>query len=152
MDGQPTEDNLDIPDFLKRKPADKAAPSEVPMSDVEVAAEETAPARAKPIKGKAAKAAKPAKQAKAAKAPAKPAKQAKAKPVDAFGLTVGSLKSKAAAMYAKGKGATAGEVKAALGSIQLNFLKQLAASGHTVTKTKVKGAGPKQITRYHLAK
>ena len=70
-------------------------------------------------------------------------------PHDGYGLRVGSIKSRAAAMYAQGS--TVKEVVAALGSPQLRFLKELEAKGFTVTKEKVKGAkGERNQTRYYL--
>ena len=168
-------DNLDIPDFLKRKAPVKAAAvgTELIMSEDEVVETETveapvAPAKPRKVKAKANGTAKPAVKAapKAAKAVKKAAKVAKAAPkakrtskapkaavaLDAFGLKAGSLKSKAAAMYATKKGATTGEIKATLGSVQFNVLTTLKKRGHTVTKTLEKGDGTRKILRYKLSK
>lgn len=97
-----------------------------------------APPEAKPAKKRAKVKAKPA----AKKAAPKKAAKAKAKPrqvnpdtVDDFGLRKGSIKSKAAAMYASAKGATLAEVKAKLGSVQYNVLKQLRDKGFKVKET-----------------
>jgi len=159
-------DDLGIPAFLKRTAPKEAEPvkSEVVMTDEAVETETPAPAP-KPRKAtvKANGAAKPAKQAKAApakvKAASKPAKaKAKAKVaraapknVDAFGFRQGSIKSQAAAMYAGKKGATLGEVKEKLDSVQLNLLTKLEADGFKVKKVKEAGDGKRQVTRYFLS-
>lgn len=165
-----TDEDLEIPAFLKRPVVSKVAtPSEgVPMarseSEVEVveAVEaETTPqpkarkAAAKPkaakVAPKAPKTAKaPAKAPAKAKAPAQPRKAAL--PLDVFGYRDGSMKSRAAVMYSTKKGATLGEVKSALGSTQLNLLKDLESRGFKVTRTKESGQGKRQVTRYHLGK
>ena len=161
-------DELEIPDFLKRTDNPKGPPKpEVKvmarMSEdtiEETAAEAETPRKPAKAKAKANGAtSKPlkatGKPAKAAKAPAKA--KAKAKPAsdgipkDKFGFREGSLKSRAAAMYAVKKGATLEEVKEALGSVQLNLLKDLEGKGHTVKKTKEPGEGKRQVTRYHLS-
>lgn len=136
-----------IPEFLQRKEAAKAA---TPMSD-------TNEAPATPTKPPKAAADKP--KAKAApKATAKPAKAAserpkgKQLPVDAFGFHEGSLKSKAAGMYADKAGATVAEVKEKTGSLQLNLLKQLEKGGCKVKRTKENGPTGRSVTRYHLSK
>lgn len=102
-----------------------------------------------PVKAKNA----PKATAKAAKAPAK-AKAAKAKTStvdkDQFGFRKGSAKSEAAAMYARKSGATLGEVKAKLGSVQLNVLVGLEAEGYKVTKVKEERKGQRPATRYFL--
>lgn len=164
----PDQDDLTIPEFLKRKPGGRVpAKSEVVMvksDDVDTvedsgADEAPAPAKARKVKAKANGAAKPA--VKAAKAPKKAAAKVAAKaprkakpatPRDAYGFGEGTLKSRAAAMYAHKKGATVGEVKAALGAIQFNLLKQLEGQGYKVTRTKEAGEGNKKITRYKLSK
>jgi hypothetical protein len=168
------EDWLEIPAFLDRKlnplpPAPgglrKDVASMVARQDDTVAEEAVVeaptPARTKatrkasngavtpkPAKAKATgKAAKPAKAAKAKAA--KPAKAEKVE-LDKFGYRKGSLRSQAAALYSTGKGATLGEVKEKLGSVQLNVLTELEGKGYKVTKTKEAGDGPRQVTRYHL--
>ena len=111
-------------------------------------------------KGKAKVAAKggkaPAKKA-APKATAKPAK-AKAKKaerqrdpakLDAWGFRKDSIKSRAAAMYAKGKGATLSEVKEEVGSVQFNLLTELKEAGHTVEIDEAKANG-RLVNRYKL--
>ncbi len=168
-------DNLDIPEFLKRKAPVKAAVTskELVMGEdevVETEATETpeAPAKVRKPKAKVNGAAKaPVKAAlKAAKPVKKAAKVAKAAPkakraskapkapaaLDAFGLRVGTMKSKAAAMYATKRGATTGEIKAALGSIQFNVLTSLKKGGCKVTKTLEKGDGTRKVIRYKLSK
>ncbi len=70
---------------------------------------------------------------------------------DQFGFRSGSLKSKAAAMYASKKGATLAEVKAALNSSQFNLLTELEArKGITIERTQVEGIGPRKVTRYRI--
>lgn len=72
-------------------------------------------------------------------------------PPDQFGFRTGSLKSKAAAMYASKKGATLAEVKAMLNSSQFNLLSELEArKGITIERTQVEGAGPRKVTRYRI--
>lgn len=129
---------------------------------------------AKPAKAKAApkaaakpaKAVKPAKVVKA-KAEAKPAKKAakgktkaaatERKPrevnpatLDAFGFRKGTIKSNAAALYAKGKGATLAEVKEKLKSAQFNLLTEVETRGFTVEKNFVKNTNGRKVTRYHI--
>ena len=79
-----------------------------------------------------------------------PVKKAGAVPRDQFGFREGSLKSKAAAMYASPKGATLAEVKASTGSNQLNLLTELAKVDFTIDRKKEPGTGKKQVTRYFL--
>ncbi len=114
---------------------------------------------------RAAKAAKPAKN-KPAKAPVKAKGTAKAKPgrvpkarktrtadpakQDQFGLRKGSIKSRAAAMYASKKGATLNEVKEALDSTQFNVLTELEGKGFKIARGLVPGIGARQATRYKL--
>lgn len=186
--GTTSDDNLDIPPFLKREPGqDWSWPTpkrqELPMRDDDKAAaaadtEASAPAE-KPVKApKATKVAKPRKGAngaatdKAAKAAPKAAKTAKgtakaakaakvAKPakaqrqrdpakLDTFGFRKDSIKSRAAAMYAKGKGATLAEVKEEVGSVQFNLLTELGGRGFQIDQTEVKNAAGRMVTRYKL--
>lgn len=108
----------------------------------------------------------PAKKKRASKAKtnghtkaAKPAKVAKVKqpkvpvaPPDKFGFRTGSLKSKAAAMYASKKGATLAEVKAALNSAQFNVLTELEAKKFKVNRIEVPSDTSKRtITRYQVS-
>jgi len=159
---------LDIPEFLKRAIGKANAPSEATMSNVDVESDPTpvkAPRRKAPSKANgAAKAAKGTKQAPAkVKAASKPAKgkaavkaKAKAKGTrklverDEYGYALGTLRSKAAAMYASKTGATLEEIVEKLGSVQLNLLKTLAEAGHKVTKKKEEGSGNRKVTRYFL--
>lgn len=167
---------LDIPAFLKRDANNRAefmmdesvsevessrpaktkikanghAKPTVKTAPVKAASKSKAKATAKaPDKAKAA----PKATAKAAKAPDK-AKVAKPKAEgaekDQFGLRKGSIKSKAAAMYARKNGATLNEVKEALGSVQLNVLNSLEEAGHKVEKEKVERKGQRPVTRYRL--
>lgn len=69
---------------------------------------------------------------------------------DQFGFRKGSKKSEAAKLYASKKGATLAEVKEKTGSSQLNLLKELEAAKFKIEKTKVAGAGKKQVTRYKI--
>ncbi len=113
--------------------------------------------RAKPAKQAKAKAMK-AKPAKAKAVKAKPAKRAKGKAarqrdpakLDMFGFRLGSIKSQAAALYAKGRGATLSEVKDAVGSVQFNLIAELEGRGFKFDRSEVKGLGPKMATRYKL--
>lgn len=165
-----------IPDLPKALVRDKNNESELTKMakgkvevakapDSAIATEEAeAPAR-KPVKAKAnghaketkpLKAEKPVKAAKAEK-PAKAKAQAERKKrtvdpakLDKFGFRKGSIKSNAAAIYAKGKGATLAEVKEAVGSNQFNLLTEVEARGHTVQKTPVDGEGNRKVTRYKI--
>lgn len=123
-------------------------------------------AKAKAARGVTAKAAKPTSKPVKAKATASKTKGKAEKPAkarakgktrnldpakrDEYGLRLGSIKSKAAAMYAGKKGATLGEVKDKLGSIQFNVLTQLEAKGHKVKRTEDKGETGRPITRFWL--
>lgn len=124
--------NLDIPDFLKRT-GSKVPVKEVQMSDV------STDTKAKKTVVKADK-------TTASKAPAKAAKAEQ----DAYGYRAGSMKSKAASLYAAKGGATLAEVKTALGSTQLNLLKDLEGRGFAVKRVKEAGVGKRQVTRYFL--
>jgi hypothetical protein len=108
-------------------------------------------------KPKAEAKAKPAAKAAPAKATAKPAKgKAKAErkqdpaKLDAFGFRKESIKSKAAALYAKGKGATLADVKEALGSVQFNLLTELKEKGYEVEESEVKNTNGRMVTRYKI--
>jgi hypothetical protein len=82
----------------------------------------------------------------ATKATSKPPKAVTG--VDQFGIRLGTNKSKAAAMYAAGNGATLNEVKEALGQIHFNVLTQLEKKGFKVDR--VMEGDKKKITRYRL--
>jgi hypothetical protein len=71
--------------------------------------------------------------------------------VDEFGLVQGSLRSRAAAMYARDDGATLSEVKNALKCVQFNVLTQLEKKGHGVKRVK-ENIGDRKITRYFLSR
>ncbi len=92
--------------------------------------------------------------AKTAKSPRKARKVAKRTThkngVDAFGFRTGSLKSKAAAMYSSGEGATLAEIKAKLKSSQFNLLTELKAKKFKIKRSLVRGVGARKATRYHL--
>jgi hypothetical protein len=110
--------------------------------------------------GKAPKAPKAPKAAKAApKAAARAVKVIKkvAKPrhrdpakLDEFGYRKGSVRSKAAHIYAGRKGATLTEVKDKVGSLQYNLLKEVERRGHKVRKVPEKTRGGRNVTRYFL--
>lgn len=120
-------DNLDIPDFLKRK-------EKVKMPNKQKAAKE-------PEVPKAVIANPPTSSKEVQKLQAK---------LDAFGFREGTIKSKAAALYADKGGATLAEVKAKTSSTQLNLLKECEGHGHTVTRVKEAGKGTRKVTRYFL--
>ena len=91
--------------------------------------------------------------AKNGKAKAAPKKRARVKVQasrDKFGFRVGSLKSKAAAMYASKNGATLAEVKAALHSPQFNLLTELKDRRVKIKTTLVPGEGTRKVTRYQI--
>jgi hypothetical protein len=151
---QPKSHPLDIPQFLLRDPVTNRAEF---MSEEQVETE--VKTKVKPAKVKANGQAKPKKAAKVAKAkPAKGSEKTKvAKPKaepkadkDQFGLRKGSSRSKAAAMYARKNGATLEEVSEAVGSIQLNVLKELEANGWVVEKEKQERKNARPLTRYKL--
>lgn len=114
----------------------------------------TAKAAAPDKPAKAAKAAKVAApkagKAKAAKAAPKAERHRDPAKLDAFGFRKESIKSRAAAMYAKGKGATLAEVKEAVGSVQFNLLTELTGKGFTIDQTEVKNEQGRMVTRYKL--
>ena len=169
-------DPLDIPAFLVRDANNRAEFMSMSDSDVVDNAPESRPAKSKPKVAKPnghdkapAKAAgkpaikatakAPAKAKTAPKAAAKPAKAiAKAKATskreptekDQYGFRKGSMKSKAIAMYARKNGATLDEVKAALGSVQLNALTSLEENGAKVERIKEERKGQRSVTRYIL--
>ncbi len=158
---------LDIPAFLKRDAnneseltrmantqttdENKPRPAKA-AAKANGAAKPAAKATAKAAdKAKAKPAAKAAPKGKAAsKAPKAAKPKAEAAKKDKFGLREGSAKSQAAAMYAEKGGATLEEVKAKVGSVQLNVLNDLEEAGHEVTKKKVEREGQRPVTRYFL--
>lgn len=89
-----------------------------------------------------------AKKASARKAKAKP-RQRDPNKVDQFGLRKGSIKSKAAAIYSRGRGATLAEVRDAVGSTQFNVLNELQERGFKIQKSSAKGEH-RAVTRYKL--
>ena len=134
------ETGADAPAKAKRKATPKAAAK----ANGEVkAAKGAKPAKAAPAKGKAAKPA--AKKAKKAPRSVDPNK------IDQYGFRKGTLKSRAAVMYAAKKGATLAEVKAALDSTQFNLLTQLEEQGYTVERKQEDGDGSRKVTRYKLS-
>jgi hypothetical protein len=147
------------------KPAPKPEAPAKAKATPKAPAKKAASARAKgngkqPVKAAGKTPAKAPAKAKGA-APAKAAVKGKAKApkaerhrdpakLDTFGFRKGSIKSRAAAMYAKGKGATLAEVKEAVGSVQFNLLSELRANGFTVETSEVKNANGRMVTRYKL--
>lgn len=110
-----------------------------------------------PISEAAKKAAARAASKKAMADKPKPAKK-EAKPKaekpeikrDAFGFREGTVKSKAAAMYASKDGATVDEIRDALNSVQLNLITELEKRGFTVKREKEKKPSGRIITRYFI--
>lgn len=100
-------------------------------------------------KARAASAATPKATKGKAKAPAAQRQRDLTK-LDAYGFRLGTIKAKAAAMYAKGKGATLADVKAALGSVQFNLLTEVKERGFTVEEADVKGPTGRIVTRYKI--
>src|SRR6185312_4299740 len=156
---QDPNDDLDdvCPAFLRRPLPDK--PNLVKeLPPVKTQTVETTKATPNAVKAKAtAKAAKPAVKAKAkpaskpveakpaqtkatAKKPTSGPRKANAEP-DTYGFKAGTIKSKAASLYARKNGATVEEVKASTGSLQLNLLKTLTKNGWKVKRVKEKAAG-----------
>jgi len=123
------------------KPEVKAKAKAAPAKAVKAAAK---PAKAATDKAKAAAPAKAKAKGKAVERTRDPAK------LDQFGFRKGSIKANAAAMYATKNGATLGEVKEKVGSVQFNLLTELEEKGFKVEKSQVKGDGPRKVTRYKL--
>ncbi len=95
---------------------------------------------------------KPKRKAKAKTGGTKKAK-GKAKtaiPLDDFGFRKGTVRSKAAAMYARPNGATLSEVKAKLGTVQYNALTEVKNRGFKVTTKEEAGEGNRPATRFFL--
>lgn len=105
--------------------------------------------RAKRPRKAAAKPARKAKAAKAAKPKAK-AQTASVAKLDVFGFRKGSERSKAAAIYARPKGATLGEVKTKTGKLQFNVLTQLKSMGHKVKAVPEAGPTKRPVIRYFV--
>lgn len=70
--------------------------------------------------------------------------------LDRFGLRMDSLKSQAAAFYARSKGATLAEVKREVGSIQFNVIRELTERGFKFKRVEEDGARGRKATRYFL--
>lgn len=70
--------------------------------------------------------------------------------LDRFGFRLGSIKSKAAGMYASKKGATLAEVKDACDSAQFNLLTELEGKGFKIERTPISGPNDRKVTRYHI--
>ncbi len=80
----------------------------------------------------------------------KPSKRSKAAELDEFGFRKGTIRSKAAQLYASAKGATLDEVKKKCGSIQYNMLTELKKRGFKVTSKEIEGKGNRPATRFFL--
>jgi hypothetical protein len=140
---------------MSKSPTKTFSPAEAATASVEAPAKAPRTVKAKsngagkPAKAAKAKAAKPA---KAAKAKAKQAAKAPAKPVklDQFGFRVGTLKSRAAAIYASKRGATLAEVRNKLESTQFNLLTELKGKGFKIREEQVQGEGTRKVTRYTI--
>ena len=91
----------------------------------------------------------PKKLVRAAKAKPRKARVYDPAKLDQFGFRKGSDKSKAAAMYAKGNGATLNQVKDAVGSVQFNLLGELEGRGFKIERTQVKGK-VRPVTRFKI--
>lgn len=139
-------------------PEDAEASDDDDTTDAEAESENEAKEAAAAKKAKGKKAAKPEKTEKVAKKTLEKVKKAavvkKDKPKgnpkndvdyesisgekDKFGVTKDTMTHRAILMYEKG--ATAGEIKEALGGRYYNILKKLESDGHTVTKDPETGA------------
>lgn len=135
-----SDDISDIPAVLRRPlpPKGAAKPDKGKPKPEAIKAPSKPPEALKKASGKASKGDK-------GKPAIEPAKAA----VDAYGFKLDTVRSKAAAMYASKKGATVAEVQEALGSLQLNLLKDVEKRGFTIERTKEKG-GTRMITRYRI--
>lgn len=80
----------------------------------------------------------------------KPTKRGKPAELDEFGFRKGTIRSKAAQLYASAKGATLDEVKKKLGSVQYNMLTALKERGFKVTTKEIDGKNNRPATRYFL--
>jgi|SRR5882724_6423280 len=171
--GELKPDPLDIPAFLLRDVNNKAKfmlmaadsvvesrPAKTTKAD-KSNGQDSAPVKAtgKPVKKVATKAFTKAKNVpkatvRAAKTPQKAkADKPKAKikiEKDIWGFRKGSAKSKAVAMYARKNGASLEEVKAVVGSVQLNVLNSLEENGARIERVKELREGQRPITRYFL--
>ena len=128
----------------KAKPAGKVAAKGNGHAKPTVKAKGKAPVKA------AAKTPAKAKGASKAKGTDKAPRQRDPAKLDGYGFRLGTTKSKAAALYAKGKGATLAEVKAEVGSVQFNLLTELEAAGWAIEKSEVKNDGGRKVTRYKI--
>jgi len=141
----------EFPPELIRQPKESTAPMKMDDVSVDVSSANGVQAPAHKAAPKAAKAAPKAAKAAKAKAAPKAAKAASKVQLDKYGLKVGSLRSKAAALYASKKGATLQEVSEKLdSSTQFNVLKELEKKGFTVERTTENGKGRRQVTRFKL--
>jgi len=143
-------DAFNIPSFLKREHTIESESKSMKSvsKEAETEADEApakAPKRAKRngthAAGDAAKAKGKGKRKRAAPDEAK---------FDRFGFRLSSIKSKAAALYAREEGATLGEVREELDSTQFNLLKEVRVKGFTIKEKKEDGNGNRKTTRYFI--
>lgn len=149
----------EIPSFLVRDSNNQSELTRmfVPNSKITYATDEATAGGAdsadtKPAKVRAKAKTAPKPVVKAAKGAKKARKQREFDPakLDQFGFRTGTMKSKAAAMYASKRGATLAEVKAELNSTQFNLLTELEAKGFEIIKRSEDGEGKRKITRYKI--
>jgi hypothetical protein len=69
--------------------------------------------------------------------------------LDQFGYRKGSIRSKAAALYARKRGATLAEVKELVGSVQFNLLTEQRDRGNKISNTK-EVRNNRTVKRYFL--
>lgn len=118
---------------------------------VEVETPATRPMKAPKTPRKAAKKAKgKAKAGNGAKGKAKATRTRDPVKLDQFGFRLGSLKARAAAMYAAKKGATLAEVKEALESTQFNLITELEGKGFAVERNEATSDAGRKVTRYKI--
>lgn len=107
-----------------------------------------AKATAKPVKTRAKAAVKAAGAPKTRKPRAAP--KFDTSKLDAYGFRLGSLKAKAAAMYASKTGATLSEVRDALNSTQFNLLNEVKERGWVVEEKSEDSTGKRRHIRYFI--
>src|SRR6516162_5548017 len=138
------------------------APAEHPASTpIEAVPKARRKVKAKPPEAEAAKPAKakPAAKAKAAvmgktkaKAPVKAKRNRDPAKLDEYGYRKGSIRSKAAHLYASKKGATLAEVKAKLGTVtQYNVLTELQKRGFELRRKAERNRDGRDVTRFFIS-
>lgn len=103
-----------------------------------------------PPKPRKAKKPKKAKEPKAVPANGGTKTKKPKRELDEFGLARGSVRSRAAALYAREGGATLQEVAQEVGIIQFNVLTKLKKDGFEITATKEAGEKNRTVSRYYL--